>query len=93
MKALWQGHVIAESDETIIIEGNHYFPPASVKADLLKPSAKVTTCPWKGQATYRTISVDGHENTDAAWLYESPKTKAQQIKGYFAFWKGVTVEQ
>jgi uncharacterized protein (DUF427 family) len=90
-KATWNGTVIAESDDTVVVEGNHYFPAASVRAELLEDSATHTTCPWKGEASYRTIVVDGARNDDAAWFYPAPKEAAAEIKDRFAFWKGVEV--
>ncbi|GAA1995311.1 DUF427 domain-containing protein [Nakamurella flavida] len=89
--ATWNGVVIAESDATEIVEGNHYFPADSVRQDVLVPSATTTVCPWKGTASYWTLSVDGEQNTDAAWFYPEPKEAAAQIAGHVAFWKGVTV--
>jgi len=89
--ATWHDKVIAQSDDTIVIEGNHYFPPDSVNMALLEDSGTHTTCPWKGEASYKTIVVDGERNADAAWYYPAPKDKAAEIKGYFAFWKGVKV--
>ncbi len=89
--ARWNGVVIAESDETTVVEGNHYFPMDSVRAELLAPSSKQTMCPWKGTASYYTVTVDGHENPDAAWSYPAPKPAAAQIKDHVAFWRGVTV--
>ena len=91
MKAIWNGRVIAQSDATIVVEGNHYFPPDSVDSSLLKRSDTTTVCSWKGTANYYTLVVDGAENTDAAWYYETPKEAAQQIAGRVAFWKGVEV--
>lgn len=91
MKATWNGTTIAESDETIVIENNHYFPEASIKKEYFKPSSKHTSCPWKGEASYYTLEVDGKTNEDAAWYYRDPKDKAKEIKGYVAFWKGVEV--
>ena len=91
MKAIWNNHVIAESNNTIIVENNHYFPQDSVKAEYLVPSDTHTICPWKGQASYYTLEVDGQRNADAAWYYPSPKPAAQNIKNYIAFWKGVQV--
>ena len=91
MKAIWNGEVIAESDNTVVIEGNHYFPPASVKKDLLKESNTHTTCPWKGQASYYDIIVNGEVNADAAWYYPEVSSLASKIKGYVAFWHGVDV--
>ncbi|MCU4174807.1 DUF427 domain-containing protein [Carboxylicivirga sp. N1Y90] len=91
MKAIWNNTVIAESKETIIIEGNHYFPPASLNMEYFKPSIKHTNCHWKGQASYYTIIVDKEKNEDAAWFYPDPKELAKHIKGYIAFWRGVEV--
>jgi uncharacterized protein (DUF427 family) len=91
MKAIWNGTVIAESDDTVVVEGNHYFPADSVKAEYLVDSKTHTMCPWKGTASYRSIAVDGQTNADAAWYYPSPKDAAAQIKDRLAFWKGVHV--
>jgi uncharacterized protein (DUF427 family) len=91
-KAMWNGAVIAESDNTVMVEGNHYFPIASVNADLLEPSSKQTSCPWKGEASYYSLKVDGNVNADAAWYYPTPKDAAKEIKDHVAFWRGVTVE-
>ncbi len=91
MKATWNGAVIAESSDTVVVENNHYFPAESVKAGYLKDSGYSTVCPWKGTASYKTLVVDGKENPDAAWSYPTPKDAAAQIKDHFAFWKGVTV--
>jgi uncharacterized protein (DUF427 family) len=91
MKAIWNGQVIAESDQTIVIEGNHYFPPQSVRREFLQDSPTHTTCPWKGTASYYNLVVDGQINKDAAWYYPTPKDAAKQIKGYVAFWRGVKV--
>ncbi len=91
MKALWKGAVLAESDDTIVIEGNHYFPPASVNKEYLQESTTHTTCPWKGEASYYNVMVHGVTNKDAAWYYPDPKEAARQIKDYVAFWKGVEV--
>lgn len=93
MKATWNNAVIAESDDTIVIENNHYFPPESVKQEYLQSSETHTTCPWKGLASYYTLNVDGKENKDAAWYYPEPKDAATEIKGYVAFWKGVKVSE
>jgi uncharacterized protein (DUF427 family) len=90
-KAIWNGKTIAESDQTIIVEGNHYFPPESVNQDYLKESDHHTTCPWKGFASYYDVVVDGEVNRNAAWYYAEPKEAASQIKGYVAFYKGVNV--
>ena len=89
--AIWNGKVVAESDRTILVEGNHYFPPESIHEEYFKPSDTQTTCGWKGTASYKSLSVDGETNTDACWYYPSPKEQASNIKDHFAFWKGVTV--
>ena len=91
MKAVWNGVTLAESDETIVIEGNHYFPSESVHREYFADSATHTTCSWKGEASYYHVVVEGKENPDAAWFYPNPKDAASQIKGYVAFWKGVKV--
>ncbi len=91
-KATWNGAVLAESDETIVVEGNHYFPPESVRPEYFKPSATHTVCGWKGQASYYTIEVNDQTNPDAAWYYLDPLPAAEKIAGYVAFWKGVKVE-
>lgn len=91
MKATWNGATLAESGETVVVEGNHYFPPGSVKQEYLRPSETHTTCPWKGEASYKTIEVDGQSNPDAAWYYPDPKDAAAEIKDHFAFWRGVEV--
>ncbi|MGK7918203.1 MAG: DUF427 domain-containing protein [Prochloraceae cyanobacterium] len=91
-KAIWNGSVLAESDKCEVVEGNQYFPPDSINQEYFQPSSTHTTCPWKGQASYYTIVVDGKENKDAAWYYPNPKEKAQNIKDHIAFWRGVTVE-
>ncbi len=93
MKAIWNGQVIAESDETVIVENNHYFPKESVKKDYLADSQTHTTCPWKGLASYYSLIVDGQTNTDAAWYYPEPKPAASQIKDRVAFWKGVKISE
>ncbi|GGI23814.1 DUF427 domain-containing protein [Pedobacter mendelii] len=92
MKAIWNNEIIAESDDTIVIENNHYFPASSIKKDFFLDSNKHTTCPWKGEASYYTLVVDGEKNKDAAWFYPNPKDAAREIKDYVAFWKGVKVE-
>ncbi len=92
MKAIWNNEVIAESNDTIVIEGNHYFPPNAVNKDYLTSSQTHTTCPWKGIASYYSLQVNGNENQDAVWYYPKPKDAAAQIKDYVAFWKGVKVE-
>lgn len=91
MKALWNGQVIAESTETVVIENNHYFPPNAIKKEYYKPSNTHTHCPWKGEASYYTIVVDGRENPDSAWYYPQTSALAKGIEGYIAFWKGVEV--
>jgi len=91
MKAIWNGQTIAESDETVIVDGNHYFPVVSVNKALLLDSEKTTRCFWKGKANYYSIQVDDQINKDAAWYYANPKKAAHQIKDRVAFWKGVQV--
>ncbi|MEN6480836.1 MAG: DUF427 domain-containing protein [Anaerolineaceae bacterium] len=91
MKAIWNGTVIAESDNTIVVENNHYFPPESVAKEYLTDSPTHSTCPWKGFASYYNIVANGKTNEDAAWYYAEPKEAANQIKGYVAFWKGVEI--
>lgn len=93
MRAVWNGTVIAESDDTVVVEGNHYFPADSVDQGVLRPSSTTSVCPWKGTASYYTLEVDGAQNTDAAWFYPEPKDAAREITGRLAFWKGVTVEE
>jgi uncharacterized protein (DUF427 family) len=92
MRAVWNGTVIAESDDTVVVEGNHYFPADSVRQDLLRPSSTTSVCPWKGTATYQSLEVDGQTNSDAVWSYPDPKPAAAEIAGRVAFWKGVRVE-
>jgi uncharacterized protein (DUF427 family) len=91
MQAIWNGKIIATSADTVIVEGNHYFPVDSVNMALLKPSDTHTSCPWKGEASYYTIEVDGKLNIDAAWYYPQPKEAASNIQGRVAFWKGVEI--
>ncbi|UCG79140.1 MAG: DUF427 domain-containing protein [Nitrospirota bacterium] len=91
MKATWNGTVVAESDKTIVIEGNHYFPPDSVKWDYFEKTDHTSVCPWKGNAIYYNITVNGEKNDNAAWSYPEPKEAAKEIKGYVAFWKGVEI--
>jgi uncharacterized protein (DUF427 family) len=91
MKAIWNDTVLADSSETIVVEGNHYFPPDSVNMQFLIPSDTHTHCPWKGEASYYHIDAAGQRNADAAWHYPAPKDAAANIKGYIAFWKGVNV--
>jgi uncharacterized protein (DUF427 family) len=90
-KAVWNGKVLAESDETVIVEGNHYFPRESVNNEFLQESNHHTVCPWKGVASYFDVVVDGQTNRNAAWYYPEPKPAANMIKGRIAFWKGVQV--
>jgi uncharacterized protein (DUF427 family) len=92
MKATWQGATLAESDDTVVVEGNHYFPPDSIRREHFRASDHHTHCPWKGEASYYDIVVDGATNEDAAWYYPNPKEAAADIKGRIAFWKGVAVE-
>lgn len=91
IEARWNGAVIARSNATVVVEGNHYFPADSVDAALLEDSGTHTLCGWKGEASYKTIVVDGQRNPDAAWYYPDPKPAAAEIAGRFAFWKGVEV--
>jgi uncharacterized protein (DUF427 family) len=91
-KAVWNGAVLAESDRTIVVEGNHYFPKESVRPEYFRSSDTHTVCPWKGTASYQDVEVNGKRNTDAAWFYPDPKPAAAQIKDHVAFWKGVRVE-
>jgi uncharacterized protein (DUF427 family) len=90
-RAIWNGAVIAESDDTVEIEGNHYFPIESVRREHLVESDKHTVCPWKGAASYFTLEVDGEQNVDAAWYYLQPKRGAEKVRGRVAFWRGVKV--
>lgn len=91
MRAIWQDTVIAESDQTIVIEGNHYFPAESIRREYLRDSTRHTVCPWKGTASYFDVVVDGEVNPAAAWYYLQPKPEAAEIRGRVAFWHGVTV--
>ena len=91
MKAIWQNVTLAESNATIVVEGNHYFPPDSINQNYFKDSNSHTTCPWKGLASYYNIVVDDQVNQDAAWYYPNPKAAAENIKNYVAFWKGIEV--
>ena len=93
MKAIWNNKVIAESNKTIVVERNHYFPPESVNKEFFEESSTHTTCPWKGLASYHTLVVDGKRNPDAAWYYPAPRELAKGIKNYVAFWKGVTITE
>lgn len=89
--AHWNGRLIAESDDTVLVENNHYFPLASVRAEYLDSTDSATVCPWKGTASYYTVVVDGQRNTDAAWYYADPKPEAEQVRGRVAFWRGVEI--
>lgn len=91
MKATWNGTVVAESDDTVVVEGNHYFPLSALDKSMVSDSATHTTCPWKGEASYYSLTVNGTENKDAAWYYPSPKAGAEAVKDRVAFWKGVQV--
>jgi uncharacterized protein (DUF427 family) len=91
-KAIWNGVVVAESDQCEVVEGNQYFPPTALKLEYFKPSSTHTTCGWKGVASYYNLDVNGAVNKDAAWFYPTPKDAAQNITGYIAFWRGVKVE-
>lgn len=93
MKATWNGAVLAESEDTEVVEGNHYFPPSSLNSDYFTESATQTRCPWKGLASYYTLEVDGETNPDAAWFYSDPSEAAKNIKDHIAFWKGVEVTE
>lgn len=92
IRAIWNGAVLAEADETVIVEGNHYFPPESLRREYFTDSATYTVCSWKGTANYLTAVVDGVENIDAAWYYPEPTAAAGEIKDRVAFWKGVAIE-
>ena len=91
MQAVWNGKVLAESDRTVVVEGNHYFPADTVNRELFEDSATHTVCPWKGTASYYTVTVDGASNADAAWYYPEPKPEAANIRDHVAFWHGVEV--
>ena len=93
MKATWNGEIIAESDKTIVIEGNHYFPPDSINKEYIKQSKTQSACPWKGLASYYSLKVKDNENTDAAWYYPAPKEAAKEITNHLAFWKGVEITE
>ena len=93
IKAIWNYQVIAESNDTVVVEGNHYFPGDAVNKEYLKFSDTHSVCPWKGKASYYSIEVDGKVNEDAAWYYPEPKETAKQIKSRVAFWRGITIEK
>lgn len=92
MKATWKGKTIAESDDTVLVEGNHYFPEGALNREYVSFSNHTTTCAWKGKANYYSLLVDGELNTDAVWYYADPKPEAEMVRGRVAFWKGVQVE-
>ena len=91
MKAIWNGQVIAESDDTVVVEGNHYFPDSSLRREFFSPSDAKTFCPWKGEASYYDVTVEDQLNAGAAWYYPTPKPAAQEIKDRIAFWRGVEI--
>lgn len=91
MKATWNGQIVAESDDIVTVEGNAYFPVASLRPDFVQPSNHSSVCPWKGTASYLSLNVGGAENKDAVWFYSEPKDAAANIRGRVAFWKGVSV--
>jgi uncharacterized protein (DUF427 family) len=93
MKATWENQILAESNRTVVVEGNHYFPPESIHRDFFKASDTRTTCPWKGLASYYHLHVGEQINQDAAWYYPEPKEAARSIKNYIAFWRGVKVSE
>jgi uncharacterized protein (DUF427 family) len=92
MRATWRGATLAESDDTVVVEGNHYFPAESISREHFRESSTHTTCPWKGLASYYDVVVDGEVNHDAAWYYAEPKPAAQEIANHVAFWRGVVVK-
>jgi len=93
MKAVWNNHVIAETTDTVVVEGNQYFPAESLRREFFSPSETHTTCPWKGEASYYDVTVGGQANKDAAWYYPDPKPAAAEIKDRVAFWRGVEVSK
>ncbi len=93
MKAIWNGETIAESNDTVVVEGNHYFPASSLQSEFVADSQTKSTCPWKGTASYYTLTVNGEKNPDAVWYYPSPKQGAEQVADRVAFWKGVKVTE
>lgn len=92
MQAIWNGTVLAQSDDTVVVEGNHYFPRAALREEYFRDSSTHSTCPWKGEASYLSVVVEGKENPDAAWYYPEPKPAAKEITDRVAFWRGVTVQ-
>ena len=93
IQAVWNGAVLAEAEQTVQLEGNDYFPLESVHREFLTDSSTTTVCPWKGTASYYTVTVDGEVNPDAAWYYPTPSARAQQIANHVAFWKGVRIQR
>ena len=93
MKANWNGQLLAESSDTVVVENNHYFPAASLHMEFFQVSDTKSHCPWKGEASYYSVAVNGEVNTDAAWYYPSPKDAANEIKNHVAFWKGIEVTE
>lgn len=93
MKAIWQNKIIAESNDTVVVENNHYFPKAALNADYFESSPHTTVCPWKGTASYYSVVVDGETNKDAAWYYSDPKPDAEKIRDRVAFWRGVQITE
>ena len=93
MQAIWNGKTIARSNDTIVIEGNHYFPPDSINKEFFKENSNTTVCPWKGTASYYDVIVNGQTNSGAAWYYPQPSEKAKQITDYVAFWRGVEITE
>lgn len=93
IKAIWNGQVIAETDDTVVVEGNHYFPMKSVKEEYLRPSATTSFCGWKGDCSYYSLEIDGQKNPDAVWYYADPYPRAENIRNRVAFWKGVEVSE
>lgn len=91
MKAVWNGQVVAESDDIVVVEGNSYFPVASLRSEFVKPSSHTSVCPWKGTAHYLSLNVGGAANENAVWFYPEPKDAAANIRGRVAFWKGVQI--
>lgn len=91
-KAIWNGTVVAESDATVVVEGNHYFPPDSIRREFFRESTHTSVCGWKGTASYFSLEVEGETNENAAWTYPDPKAAAKEIEGHVAFWRGVKVE-
>ena len=93
MQAVWNETVIAESDDTVVVDGNHYFPRGALRSQYFSDSQATSVCPWKGTASYLNVNVEGETNRDAAWYYPEPKTAAESIRGRIAFWRGVKVEE